>query len=209
MRGSHAKTTPPALVAWLGLEDENWKPSYPFPGDIRQPVVGSLLTAQRGLCVYCGRKLGLTRPGKSFHIEHFRPREVYCQYETDFANLYLSCGQETDSGHRAKTCGTLKNNWFDENAFIEPEYPECTNRFRFSLTGYMGPNVQDDVAADTMIAKLNLNHPEFVRERKEILFCLDELSGQGLNFSDFVDNESGIAESYAHMVGLVLGETIP
>ena len=208
MRGSHAKTTPPTLEEWLGLESDDWQPSYPFPDGIRQPVVGALLTAQRGLCVYCGRKLGLARPGRSFHIEHFRPRSEYPYLATDLANLFLSCGQETDSGERAQTCGTAKNDWFDEDNSIEPAYPECTNRFRFLLSGSMVPDAQED-AADAMITQLNLNHPELVRDRKEILFHLDDFGQERIDLGDVVDVESGMAESYAHMVCRVLGVVIP
>ena len=148
-------------------------------------------------------------PWKVVPHRAFRPRSLYPQFETDLDNLYLSCGHETDSGHRTQTCGTAKNDWFDENRFIEPEYPECTNRFRFSLTGTIAPDAREDVAADTMIEKLNLNHPELVRDRKEILFFLEELDAETFTLADLIDNESGIAESYAHMVCLVLGEIVP
>ena len=128
---------------------------------------------------------------------------------TEFANLFLSCGQETDTGDRARTCGTAKNNWFDEKNVIEPAYPECTNRFRFLLSGTIAPDAQGDVKADAMIGALHLNHPELVRDRKEILFHLDDPGGEGIDLGDFVDTESGMAESYAHMVCRVLGEVIP
>lgn len=209
MRGSHTKVTPPSFAEWLERRNSDWQPSYPFPTDIREFVISALLLAQRGLCVYCGRKLLLARAGSSFHVEHFRPRNAYPSLETDLDNLYLSCGQETDTGRRSQTCGTTKDNWFDENGTIEPAYPECTNRFWFSLTGTILPNTDQDVAAHTMITKLNLNHPELVRDRKEILFILDELGEQGLDAGEFFDFKRGIAESYAHMVYQRFGETIP
>ena len=76
MRGSHDKRTPPELTEWLALASPDWRPEYPFPSNIRQPVVDALREAQRGLCVYCGRRLHPDRPGR-FHIEHFRPQSSF------------------------------------------------------------------------------------------------------------------------------------
>ena len=137
MRGSHAKSEPQALTDWLAQESADWQPQFPFPGDIRRPVVDALSEAQRGLCVYCGRKLDLSAPGKSYHIEHFRPISTYPDHEVSLANLFLSCGQETETGNRSETCGTAKANWFDEIPHVEPDYPACTDRFRFTLTGHV------------------------------------------------------------------------
>lgn len=200
MRGSHAKIEPNTLSDWLANENDDWQPTYPFPSDIRQPVIDALVEAQRGLCVYCGRKLDRSIPGKSFHIEHFRPLSKYPDLGPCLTNLFLSCGQETEEGNRSETCGTAKSDSFDEAAHIEPEYPACTNRFRFSLTGEVMPESYDDNAAHTMIRTLNLNHPELRRERKEIQYQVDGIDGEELGCADFICTASGIAHSYAHMV---------
>ena len=206
MRGSHAKTTPKELVDWLALENPDWSPSYPFPSDIRRPVVGALLKAQRGLCVYCGRGLDLSGSGKSYHIEHFRPQGSYSCLATDFANLFLSCGHETDEGNRSQICGTAKGDWFDEGAHVEPDYPDCANRFRFLLTGEVAPETANDAAAQEMIGRLNLNHRELMKDREDVFDRIDE---EDLDFSDFFDSASGIAQSYAHVVCRRFGATIP
>ena len=200
MRGSHVRAEPVALSEWLAMESADWKPSYPLPNDIRQPVIDALAEAQRGLCVYCGRKLDLSSAGGAFHVEHFRPQSVYPHLDTYFSNLFLSCGHETKEGNRSKTCGTAKDDWFDEVAHIEPEYPACTNRFRFSLTGEIKPENNGDKAAEKMILTLNLNHPELKREREEIQYRIDGLEGDELGYADFIDPARGTAESYAHMV---------
>ena len=209
MRGSHAKTEPQTLSKWLALKSANWTPSYPFPNDIRQAVVSALAKAQRGLCVYCGRKLDLSTPGKSFHVEHFRPQGLYQQLDTSFSNLFLSCGQENYTGNRSETCGTAKDDWFCEAVHIEPDYPACTNRFGFLLTGEIVPGRTGDHAANQMILTLNLNHPELKREREEIQYHIDGLEGQELGYSDFIDPNAGAVESYAHMVCQRLGVLIP
>lgn len=209
MRGSHAKMVPHALTAWLALESEDWKPSYPFPNDIRQSVVTALAEAQRGLCVYCGRKLDLARPGKSYHVEHFRPQGQYSQLDTCFSNLFLSCGQEGYEGNRSETCGTAKDEWFDEATHIEPDYPTCIQRFRFLLNGEIIPEMTGDAAAEEMILVLNLNHSELKREREEIQYVIDGLEVNDVDYSDFIDPNTGVAESYAHMVFQRLGMLIP
>ena len=205
MRGSHAKRMPPELAEWLALESPDWQPSYPFPNDIRQPVVDALQEAQRGLCVYCGRRLDRDRPGR-IHIEHFRPRSSYPPLSVDLGNLFLSCGPEEEAGRPSETCGHAKGDWFDEADCIEPEYPACTRRFRFLLSGEVAPRSDDDAAARTMIELLNLNHREFRKDREDIL---DRIDGGNLDRSDFVDPVTGESESYAHVVCERLGTVIP
>ena len=205
MRGSHEKTTPAVLANWLALNSEDWQPSYPFPEDIRKSVVDSLREAQRGLCVYCGRRLDPGQPGK-FHIEHFRPRSAYQDLATDLANLFLSCGPGAEAGRRSETCGNKKGDRFDEANCIEPDYPACTYRFRFLLTGEVAPELDNDAAARTMIVVLNLNHRELKKDRKD---TLDGIDGGSLDLSDFVDPEGGAAYSYAHLVCQHLGAVIP
>ena len=205
MRGSHDKRTPPELVGWLALESPEWQPSYPFPNDIRQSVVDALREAQRGLCVYCGRRLHPGRPGRS-HIEHFRPQSRYPDLSVDLANLFLSCGPEAQAGKPSETCGNAKGDRFDETGCIEPQYPACTHRFRFLLTGEVAPRTGDDAAAGTMIELLNLNHRELTKDREDIL---DRIDGGSLDLSDFVDPGSGKAQSYAHVVCERFGTVLP
>ena len=207
MRGSHAKTMPPAMANWLALESSEWQPSYrDMPQLVRQSVVDALCEAQRGLCVYCGRRLERSRPGKSFHVEHFRPQGAYPKFSTQLSNLFLSCGQESAEGNRSETCGTAKDDWFDEGSHIEPDYPDCTNRFRFLLTGKIAPAVEPDAAAVKAIEKLNLDHPELRKDRRDIL---ERIDGETLDLSDFVDSTGKPAQSYAHVVCQRFGAVIP
>ena len=207
MRGSHAKAMPKTLADWLALKSQDWQPSYQdMEQPIRQSVIDALYESQRGLCVYCGRRLGMSRPGKSLHIEHFRPRSRYPQLETCLANLFLSCGPESDGRNPSPTCGNAKEDWFDEDKHIETGYPECTNRFRFLLTGEIAAATEPDDAAQTMIRVLNLNHRELKKDREDIL---DRIDGGSLDLSDFIEPESGTAQSYAHVVYGRHGIAIP
>ena len=205
MRGSHEKRTPPELAGWLALENPDWQPSYPFPSDIRQPVVDAMRDAQRGLCVYCGRQLRPERSGRS-HIEHFRPRSTYPQLSVDLANLFLSCGPDARTGKPSETCGNAKGDRFDGAHCVEPDYPACTHRFRFLLSGEIAPRSDDDAAAGTMIELLNLNHRELRKDRSDIL---DRIDGGSLDLSDFVDPVTNEAQSYAHVICERLGTVIP
>ncbi len=197
---------PQALADWLGLESRDWQPSYPFPHGVRRPVVEALLEAQRGLCVYCGRRLDLSQSGGSWHIEHFRPRGSFPDLATDFANLFLSCGPMTDAGRPSETCGNAKDDWFDGTDCVQPDYPDCTNRFRFLLNGQAEPASDGDSAALRMIEVLNLNHRELSKDRRDIL---DQIDGGTLDLFDFIDRAGGEAQSYAHVVCQRFGKVIP
>ncbi len=199
------KTMPSEFAAWLALASPDWEPSYPLPGDIRVFVVDALSCAQRGLCVYCGRRLHLGQPGQ-FHIEHFRPRSTYPDLQLDLDNLFLSCGPEAKAGKPSETCGHAKADRFDETGCVEPNYPSCTHRFRFLLSGEVATALAGDTPAESMIDVLNLNHPEFRKDRADVL---DHIDRDGLDIDDFVDPATGIVQSYAHVFCEHLGTAIP
>lgn len=209
MKGARKVAPPKELVDWLALENENWKPDYPFDDPVvREAVISCLHKEQRGLCVYCGRRLDMSVPGKTFHLEHFRPQRGSngrLDLKVDHKNLYLSCGQEDPAGGSSQTCGTRKSDWFDENGHIEPEYPVCTNRFNFLRSGRIEPKTDGDEPANTMIEKLGLDHPELVKDREAVLALLDS---EEIDVEDFWDSSSQQAESFGHVayghVGCVL-----
>ena len=57
-----------------------------------------------------------------------------------------------------------------------------------------------------MIGRLNLNHRELTKDREDVFDRIDE---EDLDFSDFFDSASGIAQSYAHVVCRRFCATIP
>jgi uncharacterized protein (TIGR02646 family) len=207
MRGCHNKEEPESFSAWLAYANEFWQPSYPFNDSaVRADVVNSLFEQQRGLCVYCGRSLDRSSPGKSFHIEHFRPQHEYEALSVSFDNMYLSCGQKNTDGTLSQTCGTHKDSWFDELLAIEPNYPNCISLFSFSLNGDMLPSDGTDKSAQKMVEVLNLNHPELKKDREDLLMFID--AGE-LDLTDFWDGENNKAESYAHVAYHHLEMTLP
>ena len=132
MKGSRKGPTPPQMQAWLDLESDEWKPAYPFDCvAVTNEVRETLLREQRGLCVYCGRRLKLDKPGSTYHIEHFRPQSDFKELSCDYTNLFLSCGLKDGAGKPSPTCGNVKGNWFEDACHIPPDYPNCVLRFRF------------------------------------------------------------------------------
>lgn len=207
MKGGRKGTTPSKMLEWLNNASDDWKPAYPFDSsDVRNEVRSALFREQRGLCVYCGRKLDLSRPGETFHIEHFRPQQRYAHMAVDYTNLFLSCGQKDPNGQASSTCGYVKGDWFDEFAHVNPDYPTCTTRFSFTLNGFVETQVQGDRGAENMIAMLNLNHSELVKDRSDVLGMID---GGKMDETDFFDSEEGIADSLAHVVFQHLGKVMP
>ncbi|WP_168879725.1 retron system putative HNH endonuclease [Rhizobium sp. P28RR-XV] len=207
MKGSRKGVAPIELTEWLALESDDWKPSYDFDRPaVKVAVRDSLFIDQRGLCVYCGRKLDRSLPGKTYHIEHFRPRSRYPERQVAYENLFLSCGNEDSGGKPAPTCGNVKGNWFDEDCHVYPDYSACTERFRFRLNGAIEPAEEGDKAAEAMIDKLALNHPELQKDRADILALLDI---EELDISDFWRQTENTGESYAHVAFQHLGAILP
>lgn len=207
MKGSRKGPVPPKLAAWLNAASPDWQPAYPFDSsDVRDEVRLNLLAEQRGLCVYCGRRLNLARPGETYHIEHFRPQKHYGALSTTYSNLFLSCGQKDEHGAPSQTCGATKADWFDEDQHVFPTYPDCIDRFRFMLDGTVHPAMEGDAGALNMIKCLRLDHPELVKDRSDVLMLLD---GGLLDETDFWDDGGQLAQSYAHLVFQHLGLRLP
>ncbi|MCA1442759.1 TIGR02646 family protein [Ensifer sp. IC4062] len=207
MKGSRKGPTPPTLLAWLDDASPDWQPAYPFDRkDVRDEVRSCLFVEQRGLCVYCGRRLDLARPGETYHIEHFRPQRHYNALSTTYSNLFLSCGQKDEHGKPSQTCGAKKADWFDEDQHVHPTYPNCTQRFRLMLNGSIEPTIDGDGGALNMIKHLRLDHPELVKDRSDVLMLID---GGYLDESDFWDAGEQLAQSYAHLVFQHVGRLLP
>ena len=105
----------------------------------------------------------------------------------------------------SETCGTAKGDRFDATHHIEPDYPDCADRFRFLLNGDVVPQIDGDKTAETMIGLLNLNHRELKKDREDLL---DRIDGGSLDISDFIDPAGGPAQSFAHVACRHLRATI-
>ena len=90
--------------------------------------------------------------------------------------------------------------------YPSPTIRTATNRFRFLLSGKIASAVEPDGAALKMVEKLNLNHRELRKDRRDIL---EQIDGETLELSDFVDSTGKPAQSYAHVVCQRFGGVIP
>ena len=177
MRGSAKGDEPQELRAWKAAECRaDIEPQY---RNLQQPQRGatekSLYAEQTGQCVYCGRKISLDE-NQRYHIEHFRPQVTYPQRQLDYTNLFLSCGPKGGHGTRG-TCGTHKDDWFEEGCHIAPAPDTCAERFRFRLSGHIAGDGSPE--ANKMIEKLNLNHRELVTDRQDMIEMLDDKLNAG------------------------------
>jgi hypothetical protein len=99
-----------------------------------------------------------------------------------------------------------KDNWFDEASHVQPRYPHCTARFRFTLNGFIVSAQDGDSSAENMIGRLHLNHSELVKDREDVLMMLD---GDKLDTTDFFSEGDETAQSYAHIAFQRVGLSIP
>lgn len=209
MRGSDKGPEPAELRDWKA--DQRAAGIEPEYGDLQQPqrgaTVSSLFAEQTGQCVYCGRGISLAL--QQHHVEHFRPRRKYPWLQLDYANLFLSCGPDGEEGSR-QTCGRRKGHWFEEGSHIAPAPESCAERFRFRSSGaIIGDGTPE---ADKMIAVLNLNHPELVAERQDLIDDLERESSDGtplddLRFGYLQEDRGGARPSFANVaLGYLRGQ---
>ena len=75
------------------------------------------------LCCYCEKKVTVDK--ESSHLEHIKPKakSQYPNLTFDYNNLLVSCegNHFNEIGDNSKTsCGHKKDNFFDENKFLNP-----------------------------------------------------------------------------------------
>ena len=201
MRGSAKGVEPAALRDWKAAQRATGlEPVY---GDLQQPqrgaVVSALFAEQTGQCVYCGRAISPSLRDR--HVEHFRPRSKYPDLQLDHANLFLSCGPDGEDGPR-QTCGRHKDDWFDEDCHVPPAPESCAERFRFRSSGrIVGDGTPE---AHRMIGVLNLNHPELMAERQDLIDDLERELADGvrpedLRFGYLREDRGGARPSFANV----------
>ncbi len=176
MKYSQKQGPPASFVAWLGLKNEHWSPTY---DDLMHPemtdVRASLLSEQEHVCGYCGRALSNNIKN---HIDHFRPQKHYngengsLDLTLSYDNFLLSCGPAGVRG-LPSICGDAKGSSFDENAYISPWDAACETRFVFGSSGFVKATEDSDVAAHEMIKILNLSHASLELERSVLIQAIE------------------------------------
>ena len=127
----------------------------------RSELTKFLLKEQKGICAYC---CGRIKNG-NVHNEHIEPRHpgtFTSKRSLDYTNLVASC-------NTLRTCGTKKENDYDETRFVSPLNPDCEDKFTY----YPNGTIEGD---SYTIDLLNLNDYELREARKAVYKKL-----QGLN----------------------------
>lgn len=140
------------------------------PTPIKKKVHDSLMREQGYICCYCEASIAVD----DSHVEHFRPKEEYCDCQLDYINLHCSCQRELLPGE-PRHCGFRKGSWFDDNLLISPLAPDCEGRFRFTANGDIFPR-DNDVGAKVTIERLGLDLPKLNALRAAAVDGLCDLS---------------------------------
>jgi len=113
-------------------------------------------------CVYCAIHENSLGGSDSFHIEHYKPKSKFSNLEKDFNNLFYACA----------ICNRFKSNdWPKEPnktlsypAYPDPKSVNYNSLFELDENGVLhGKNP----ASKYIIAKIVLNRPQLINERKE------------------------------------------
>ena len=81
-----------------------------------------------------------------------------------------------------KPAATTRIDWFDEGCHIAPAPESCAERFGFRASGVIVGDGTPE--ADKMIDKLNLNHPELVAERRDLIDGVEGELADGVPLDD-------------------------
>ncbi len=144
---------------------------------LKNKITAILLREQHGKCAYCESKLydiKFDSLGHYYHIEHVYPKSIYEDKMYSYYNIVLSCGHSNEDGSATRHCGASKQNYDPAEGFISPLNRDCHKHFRYSYSGEIRANDED--AART-IDILDLNHPNLVNKRREVINIFIESVG--------------------------------
>jgi uncharacterized protein (TIGR02646 family) len=178
MRQINKGAEPAELVAWKA--ENRALPNYCYASltaEQRLTIRTTLVTEQRGLCAYTGRRIDV----HSCHIEHLRP-QVHCGFGEDIDYRNLVAGVPAPNTPQLPYGAHRKADWpspAEEYLFLSPISANCTNRFSFRLNGEVeASNAADNAAVET-IARLGLNDDALVQLRKAAINATLQIRGRG------------------------------
>lgn len=200
---------PEELAAFKVSGDPNWIPEYSaLPGKKKQAVHSALLKEQGQLCCYCMQRIDQ----KSSHIEHWQPQSVPPDLALEYTNMLASCQRELEPDEPL-TCGKRKGNWYDPKRMVSPLEHNCEERFHFTASGHIHPAVDNDLAADETIRRLELNL--LYKFRQEAIGAMiddsDDLSSNDLKtlaHDILVRDDSGLFAEYCVAIAYILRSLI-
>lgn len=113
-------------------------------------------------CVYCAIHEGRFGGLRNFHVEHFRPKARFPEFENEIANLYLACA----------ICNVLKSDdWpaepaSDHSRLAYPDPGGCDYNAIFAIDAATHGVTSKAVAGKYLIERILLNRPQLVLERR-------------------------------------------
>ncbi|KAI95728.1 hypothetical protein T281_03840 [Rhodomicrobium udaipurense JA643] len=143
----------------------------------RLAVRTALVTEQRGLCAYTGRRIDV----ENCHIEHLRP-QAHCGIGEDVDYRNLVAGVPAPNTPQLPYGAHKKADWpavADEHLFVSPLSGGCAARFSFRLNGEVEAADSADNAAVETIARLGLNDEALVQLRKAAIAATLQIRGRG------------------------------
>lgn len=178
MRQINKGAEPNVMTAWKAAN--RTLPNYCYASLSavhRDEIRAALVTEQRGLCAYTGRRI----ENSSCHIEHLRP-QCHCGPGDDVDYRNLVAGVPAPNTPRLTYGAHKKDSWppiHNEYLFVSPLSKACGARFSFNLKGEVLPARSDDAAASETIDRLGLNDAALVRLRKAAIDATLQIRGQG------------------------------
>jgi uncharacterized protein (TIGR02646 family) len=199
MRYIKKSQEPPSFTQWKQQANLDWQPTWnSFQAPQKNDVHDALLKEQGKICCYCG--IAITRDRNAVavdalgiktsisHIEHLKPRSKYPDEALVYENLLASCQGEREENppYPYENCGTLKDEWYDEQFIVSPLNSDCASFFSFTGAGEMLPTEEPEkrLAAQTTIDKLGLNISKLIAFRRKavdgVLTGIEDLSAEEL-----------------------------
>lgn len=145
-----------------------------------EDVKAELKSIYNNKCCYCETKLS-----KNYELEHFRPVKPYKWLETDWSKLLLVCSSCNKSkGNRFEVKNknltrkpkgvkihnsALHLNSVERQLLLHPEYDNPEEYFEYKPSGEIKSIVSKKERAEYTIRCVNLQHPDLVRARYEIV----------------------------------------
>lgn len=193
MKAIKKGSVPRALQDHLAARvPKKWEPTYENLAD-KAGVLASLVREQHHLCAYCLGRIGkrVAPPGSDAHIDHLRPQSSFPEDELRYSNMVASCQGRSGKEPRAapEHCGAARGDWFDQDSFVTPLWPDCERFFKYRENGDIeavddqgpvreGSSTTRRLAAEETMMHLRLTIPLLKRHRKaaidEALSQLDE-----------------------------------
>lgn len=128
-------------------------------------LVVLLLKEQGWLCAYTG--IGIDE--NKFHIEHVKPQKHCTPDETVSYGNVVACYPAPNPTCKTPYGADQKGHWpnkEESSLFVSPLDRTSETRFQYRATGEVRATNKNDLAAETTIEKLGLNHRYIKGERK-------------------------------------------